>query len=116
MTNRMPVLLLCLAVLIFSGKAAFKAYNEKKESSGSLRAAKEELVKLEERNAFIREELTKSSTESGLEAKLREKFGVGKEGEQVAIIVESENNDGDILNGNDFWLKIKEFFKNLIKK
>jgi cell division protein FtsB len=115
-TNRMPIFLLCFIILVFLGRAAFKAYNEKKESSKSLESAKEKLAKLEERGMFIIEELTKFSTEGGLEAKLREKFGVGKAGEQIAIIVESENNNENTESNAGFWTKTKDFFKSLIKK
>lgn len=89
---------------------------EKRQSDKSVQTAELELQKLEERNAFINEELNRLSTEGGQEVKLREKFGVGRPGEQVAIIVEGDAKDTDIPNGIDMWHSIKEFFSRLLEK
>ena len=110
------ILLLCLFIFGFSSKAAFNAFMEKKKSEKSVSLAKLELARLEERHSFISQELDSLSSLSGREIKLREKFGVGRPGEQVAIIVESKNSGEDIGNGNKLWNSIKDFFKSLFKK
>ncbi len=115
-TNRAPVLLLCLVVFGFLTKAAWSAYLEKRRSTETAETARSELQKLEERNTFISEELDKLSTEEGREAKLREKFGVGRPGEQVAIIVEAENNNTDSEEKVNICAKFNDFFKSLLKK
>ena len=89
---------------------------EKKKSDEAVKTSELELAKLEERQAFISKELSGLATEGGREAKLREKFGVGRPGEQVAIIVEGSNDSGSVAIGQNFWAKIKEFFKSLLKK
>src|SRR3989344_9525274 len=100
--HRLPFLLLCLLIFGFVAKAAFTAYLEKKRSAEVLATAEAELTKLEEREEFITEELEQLSTREGREAKLREKFGVGSPGEQVAIIVESEGDDSLTPEENNF--------------
>jgi len=115
-TQRLPTLLTGLLIFGFLSKAAWTAYVEKKRSEEGALAAKMELAKLEERQAFVSEELSKLSTEEGREAKLREKFGVGKIGEQIAIIMKGENDDGNKDNSSNFWNQIKDFFKSLFQK
>lgn len=115
-TNKLPVLLFCLLVFGFVSKAAWNAYMEKRQSDKAVQTAKLELQKLEERNAFIKGELSRLSTEGGQEVKLREKFGVGRSGEQVAIIVEAESNNDNLSLDENFLSKIKTFFVSLFEK
>jgi cell division protein FtsB len=116
-TNRWPVLLICFFLFGFLAKATWNAYLEKRQSDRAVKTAEVELQKLEERNAFIKEELNKLSSEAGREAKLREKFGVGRPGEQVAIIVEAETDQPAIsLTDTLWWTKTKNFFKSLFER
>lgn len=88
---------------------------EKRRSEVALGESKAELQKLEERQDFIENELEFLSTPSGREVKLREKFGVGAPGEQVAIIVES-TEEGILPPEENTFDKIKSFFESLFER
>ena len=113
--NRFLVLLIGFIIFIFLFKAAWNAYLENKKSRQVAENARMELITLEERQFFITDELEKLSTDEGREARLRQKFGVGKTGEQVAIIVEATNEEAS-GEGGDFWQRIKNFFTALFQK
>jgi|SRR3989344_394533 len=115
LVHRLPFLLLCIFIFFFVSKAAFNAYIEKKRSAVSVENAEAELARLTERKEFISVELKRLSTEEGREGKLREKFGVGSPGEQVAIIIESDE-DGTLLPEENIFDKIKTFFESLFEK
>jgi hypothetical protein len=110
-----PVLILCMLALGFLGKAAWNAYMEKRRSDEAVAATKAELSMLEEREAFILSELEKGETMEGIEHKLREKFGLGRQGEQVAIIVEAES-ENNTESGFNLLSKLKDFFSKLLEK
>lgn len=111
----LPLLLVSLVIFGFIGRAAWNAYNEKKHSEESALLAEIELTKLKEREEFVRGELQKFSTESGKESQLREKFGVARPGEQVAIIIEVEDEE-NILENDGFFSEIRAFFGSLFEK
>ncbi|MEK7062484.1 MAG: hypothetical protein AAB946_00445 [Patescibacteria group bacterium] len=113
--NRFLVLLIGFIIFIFLLKATWNAYLENKKSRQVAENARMELATLEERQFFITDELEKLSTDEGKEARLRQKFGVGKTGEQVAIIVEATNEEAS-GEGGDFWQRIKNFFTALFQK
>lgn len=115
LTQRTPILLLGLLIFGFLSKATWNAYLEKEQSKKTAISAKTELKELEERQIFVSEALTKLSTEAGREAEFRQKFGVGRRGEQVAIIVEATNKEAS-SGVHDFWQRVKNFFNVLFQK
>ncbi len=104
------LLLLMLLTFVFTGRAAYKVYLNRADSAKAAQEKQAELTKLEERKAFLSEELKKLQTVEGREAEYRKKFGVGLPGENVAIIVESSATSSDSSNFG-FWQSIKNFFK-----
>lgn len=112
----LPVLILCVLIFSFIAKASFNAYIEMKRSKEAVQTSKMELVKLQQRQDYITEELKQLGTEGGKEAKLREKFGVGRPGEQVAIIVESEDKNNIVDGEGNLWDSFKSALKELFKK
>jgi cell division protein FtsB len=115
LTKRGMVIALLVLVLLFSARAAWRAYRQMRTSSEVTLNAEKELSELEVRKEFIEGELDKLSTAAGREEKLREKFGVGRPGEQVAIIIEGQVSD-DTPSDDDLWIKVRSFFKTLFQK
>jgi predicted negative regulator of RcsB-dependent stress response len=113
--HRLPTIILCCLILIFVSRAAYNAYKEKRKSQSDFEAASLTLNRLTERQDFVQTELEKMSTEGGEIAKLREKFGVGLPGEQLAIIVEGQG--GESADASDNWFqKVKNFFETLFER
>lgn len=103
-----------LIILIFSARAAYGVYKNKNESERAAYNKQNELAQLEERQTFLTSELKKFSTTDGKESELREKFGVAKPGENVAIIVQADDNASS-TESSDFFGTIKSFFSNIFK-
>jgi cell division protein FtsB len=104
------VLLLMFGAFFLSGRAAYKVYKNREESQTAALEKQRELAELQTRYQFLKEEIARLDTPEGRESEFRKKFGVGRPGEQVAIIVESAattTTDSD----TGFWQSIKNFFK-----
>jgi cell division protein FtsB len=107
------VLLFCLVIFVLISNAVFKVYRSAEESKEGVVSKQVKLATLEEREKFLNEELKKIDGPGGREHALREKFGVGMPGENLAIIVESDMSNS--ATSSSIWLTIKGFFGNLFK-
>ena len=108
------LLLFLLMVLGFSARATFRVYLNYKNSQTAANNEKAKLDTLEAREKFLQAELQSLETEKGRERKLREKFGVGLPGENLAIIVESDPSNLS-TSTTSLWSQLKNFFGNLFK-
>ena len=78
---------------------------------------KEELVKLETRNAELAAEAARLGSESGKEGEIRKRFDVAKPGEKILVIIDKNSEDVKI-NGEEnkavffhnIWRWIKNWF------
>ena len=108
-----PVTIVLLAlVLFFLARAAMNGYRSEQNSRRELVNAERNVADLSVRSDFLQREIDKLSSEPGLEAELRNKFPIVKEGEKMVIIVEpaegSTNTSGNSKLG--FWGRILDFF------
>ena len=70
------------------------------------------LNELKEKSNQISSEIEYLKTEKGIETELRDKFRVVKKGEQMAVIINSEEDISvQVTEDNYFWLKVKDFLK-----
>lgn len=106
------LLLGLLIIFGFSAHAAWKVYLNNKESEQAAADSEKQLATLQDRQAFLSDQLVKLQTAEGRESSLREKFGVGKPGENLAIIVSVESTS-TATSTSGFWLGIKNFFTHL---
>ena len=111
--KKTQVLLIILGFLVIW--LSFNVFNMyKKERDTRLRRIeqREVLDELKGREKSLADEIERLSTERGIEEEVRSKFEVGREGEQVIIIVdnpEEENTDKKDMK-KTFWQKIKSWF------
>ncbi|OHA26784.1 MAG: hypothetical protein A3C06_01420 [Candidatus Taylorbacteria bacterium RIFCSPHIGHO2_02_FULL_46_13] len=108
-----PVTIVLLAlVLFFLARAVMNVYRSEQNSRRELVNAERNVADLSVRSDFLQREIDKLSSEPGLEAELRNKFPIVKEGEKMVIIVEpaegSTNTSGNSKLG--FWGRILDFF------
>ena len=73
---------------------------------------REILDELREREVSLSEEIERLSTERGIEEEVRSKFEVGKEGEEIVVIVDKpeEENASETNLKKTFWEKIFSWF------
>ena len=85
-------------------------YQKSRLSKEALAQSEAAYAELLDRERFLDEELDRLSTTAGVEAEVRERFGVAKDGEEV-IVVLSENEDESIEpEERGFWARVKEWF------
>ena len=100
-----------LLALIFS---TVKVYKKSRISSGKSQEIKEEMAKLEKRNAELGAEAARLESESGKEGEIRKRFDVAKPGEKILVIVDKNSEDVKIngeINNIGFFSKIWHWIK-----
>ncbi len=86
-----PITLVVALILCFIlGKAAWGVYEKAAATEVRLSQVQSELVKLEDRHKVLASKVSLLSTEEGVEAEMRTKYRAVKEGEFVAVIVDSK--------------------------
>ena len=108
-TNSFLVLGLAFAGLLFFGRAALRVHDNKEESARAAAEASVQLAELEHRKEFLESSLNRLSTSEGQATELRKRFGVAYPGENVAIIVEG-NEEEVATTSPGFWSSVKGFF------
>ena len=98
--------------LVFS---TVKVYKKSRINVQKSEEIKEELVKLETRNAELAAEAARLGSESGKEGEIRKRFDVAKPGEKILVIIDKNSEDVKI-NGEEnkvgFFFSIWQWIKN----
>jgi hypothetical protein len=84
------VKILLLLVIVVLARPTWNMYKKSQESGGNLDRAREELAALEAREKTLLAELESIKGDRGMDAEIRAKFGVAREGESVLVIVEGK--------------------------
>lgn len=83
-----PILLVVvLVVFIVLARAAFSIYEKAEISQTKLDQARRELIRLQERQADLGSQVSRLSTDEGVEAEIRTKYKGVRSGESVAVII-----------------------------
>lgn len=103
------VLLIFLVLLSYS---VFSLYKKRNEALTKARAAQTELSRAKAKQEQIDSSLDKLSTPEGIEDAIRDKFQVVKDGEELIVVTDPEQNkiSEEENEKQTFWDKIKEFF------
>ncbi len=83
-----PVLIGLIIMIGLLARGTFEVYQKEKESRKNVAMVKREYDALMERRDLLKKETEKLATEEGIEAALREKYQVSKEGESVLVVVD----------------------------
>jgi len=95
LTSWVTLVALLVAVFVL-GRSTFDVW---KKSSLAAERRSEQIVQLrdlEERRDLLEEELTELRTERGVEAELRDRFQIGRPGEEAVIILGDGASEGTI--------------------
>jgi len=104
-------LLVLLLVFVLLAKGTWAVYKKASFAKYNRDLAENELTVLYEREEALQEELTRLGTQRGLEEEIRQKFDVGREGEQLIVLVDAlEPAEVVEFREPTVWEKIVEFF------
>ncbi len=107
-----PVLILILIIVSLIGKSVWGVYQNEKISRGNKQYSEGKYQELKNKSDLIISEIEMLETEKGVETEIRDKFRVVKEGEQLAIIINSgDEEDMGEIKEEKIWVKIWNFFK-----
>lgn len=84
------ILGIIFAALVFS---TVKVYKKSRISVQKSAEIKDELIKLEKRNAELAAEAARLESESGQEGEIRKRFDVAKPGEKILVIIDKNSED-----------------------
>lgn len=102
-----------LVLIIVVSKAVLIAGLRQLEVSDTASRVSSEEKSLLDRKVFLTSEIAKLSTKEGRESELRNKYGVAKSGEQMAVIVEPGSQSNAVASSTDqgLWGKFLGLFK-----
>ena len=96
-------------LIIVSARAAWDMYGKFSAASESRQAAESELQALQEKKERVEAAVVSLSSERGVEAEVRERFGVAKPGEGEIKIVRDESQDApDVSKSKNIFQRIWE--------
>ena len=109
-----PVTFIVLIILfVFLSKAAWGIREKALLSAEKLRIAQNELIKLESRQKDLSNQIGYLSTDEGVEAELRTKYRAVKEGESVAVIIDT--NPTNIVSATSTSVNTKGWWQKLLQ-
>lgn len=114
-------LFLLFIVLIIILKAAWGVYQKERISAEYLAREQNVLEELADRQAALAQSVDYLKTDKGIEAEIRSKFRVVKEGEMVAVIVDNEDVKNSTASTttqiapSSFWQKMRVWFSGIMR-
>lgn len=81
-------MVLLLIFVALAARAVWGVYAKERESLELRKRAEADLSELQLREANLRADIAALKTDRGLEAAIREEYGMGREGEQLVVIVD----------------------------
>lgn len=85
-------------------------YTKWRTSNDALAEARIAYSELQEREAFLNQQIGVLETDAGVEAEVRDRFGVAKEGEKVIVILDEEEQNEIVEEDGGFWSRVKGWF------
>ncbi|MBU1046424.1 hypothetical protein KKH36_01415 [Patescibacteria group bacterium] len=112
------IIFVLFVIVLFLTKNVYGVLQGERKSQLNREQSEAILRELEEKRDSISSEIEYLKTEKGVETELRDKFRIVKQGEEMAVIINPENEDKDLYinEKQGFFIKIKDFFGDLIKK
>ncbi|MBP9772056.1 MAG: hypothetical protein KBD16_04030 [Candidatus Pacebacteria bacterium] len=106
-----PLTFIVIGILILiAGYNAWDMYQKSKHTDEALKKSKEAYNELVVRETFLEGKITQLSTDAGIEAEIRERFGVAKTGEEVIVVLEEEEKEMMMPEKKGIWSRIEEWF------
>lgn len=107
-----PVLAALFAIVGIFAWNVFNFGAKMLETGKNRRLAEEKTESLREEKAKLEGNIARLDTESGVEESIREKFGWGREGEGLIVIIDEERSESEVFEKEGgFWNFVKNLFK-----
>jgi len=108
-----PSLAVLIILIMLLTKATWNVYGKYKESSKSLALSTRELKDLENKENDLTIKVEALETNRGIEAEIRDKYPVTKEGEYMVVIVDnaSGSKNQNIQSKESLWQKFLDLFR-----
>lgn len=87
--RRLGIILL-FGLVVFAGFAVKGVWQKEQESRAMRHEAEIELAELQRQEAKLSENIGELKSDRGIEAALREQYGVARKGEELVVIIESQ--------------------------
>lgn len=107
-----PVIIFLSLLLIFFAWGVVGFMGKMSATSINREVARNKLLEMEAKKERLTTEIAKLETEDGVEENIREKFGLGKEGEGLIVIVDDKNTV-EVKEEEKGWFPV--WLKNLFK-
>lgn len=107
---RVVAVLLLLFVAVFAVRAAWRMYERFTGAAAAREAAEGSLAALESQEEILRAQLSALSTDRGVEAAVRERFGVVRPGEEVIHIVRTGRATSTEPSSPSLWIRLRTLF------
>jgi len=110
MYSKVTIIML-LVVLIFLINSVFTIYSKYEKSREGSDLARQELENLKDRQTTLQNKINSLKQASGVEAEIRDKFAVTKEGEKVIVLVEEKDtNLNPVVKEKSWWQKFLDLW------
>ncbi len=109
-----PAIGVLFLLLLFLAHSTWGVYQKKLESEANLLRVSNELNALVKREGTLGADIGKLQTSQGVEAEIRNRFQVAKEGEHVALIVDKDKAGANNTSGEtqkSWWDSFVGWFK-----
>lgn len=110
LSSNITILVLC-ALIVLLGKETWDVYVKEQKAAELLERAQIQQKSLDKRAEFLESEIALLANTSGVESKLRERFGIAKPGEKVIMLVDTEATTSLQETETSFWKKILSWFR-----
>jgi cell division protein FtsB len=110
---RVGLIALLALVAFVAVRGAWNMYGKMVRSKAEAAESQARYADLQAREAFVTGAIERLQTPYGVEAALREKYGVAREGESVIVIVDEEDQakaSSTATTSLGFWAGVKSFF------
>lgn len=97
-------------LLLFLLRAAWGAYQKASFASDGRVDAMQQQQVLQKRSEALQADIDELSTDRGLEAALRSRFDVGREGEQLVVLVDAPNAPAETAPKQGLWQRMRGWF------
>jgi len=110
-----PMIIVLGLVFVFMVNAVWGVYKKAKIAHGNKTLILQDFNELKEREEDLSLKIEKLKTDRGIEEKMREKFGVVREGEEVVVVIDS-NVDKDKKQSIFSSQGMRQKFLNIFKR
>ena len=98
-------------IFLFLAHAAWGAYQTSSFAHETQREAVLEYTALDERKKMLEAQIAHLGTERGIEAELRSRFDVGREGERLVVLLEPPVLEDAPVQNDSWWSPLVRWFR-----